>query len=45
VHRPIVDDIAFVIDQREAVRPDVICGDDVAGTFGRAEQRGPDEIP
>jgi hypothetical protein len=41
VHHPLMDDVAFVIDEREAVRADFIGSDDITA-FGRAKKGQPD---
>ena len=43
VHRPFMDDVAFVIDEREAVRADFICSDDITAALGRAQQGQTDD--
>ena len=38
VHHPFMDDVALVIDEREAVRADFIGSDDITAALGRAQQ-------
>ena len=43
VNRPFMDDVAFVIDEREAMRADFIGSDDITAALGRAQQGQSDD--
>src|SRR5215831_18913052 len=43
VHRPFMDDLALVIDEREAMRADFIGSNDITAALGRAQQGQTDD--